>query len=326
MTTFDLPPSPRLLIQADLAPVQGTRFQPTGFPDVGAGVYTLPNGKEQLLVESAQSVANRLETVCWDDAASDLVKPLSGLSYVRVNGGDGQLLTTSLQEAHRLNSAYIEQTEFFEKDLRTAIGFDDKKPVDRARFIAALARYDVGCLIHGVFLESIGGVLRVARALSSFIEAEGVGRVNTGGVKNDRVQAGKDEEGGKTAKEGFGNVPFHRTEFVAERITAYFNLDLEQIRGYRLGAEMERVLYALSIFKVQRFLERGLRLRTACDLAASDIVVKAPSGFALPTLVEVEAALPKLIQAAQKHFASPAVTTTSFGTTEKKPKPAKGKG
>ncbi len=325
MTTFDLPASPRLLIQAELAPIQGTRFQPTGFPDVGAGVYTLPNGKEQLLVESAQSVANRLEAVCWDDTANDLVKPLGGLSYVRVNSGDGQLLTTSLQEAHRLNSAYIEQTEFFEKDLKTAISFDDKKPMDRARFVAALAKYDVGCLLHGVFLESIGGVLRIARALSSFIEAEGVVRVNTGGVKNDRVQPGKDEATGRTAADGFGNVPFHRTEFVAERITAYFNLDLEQLRSYRLGAEMERVLYALSLFKIQRFLERGLRLRTACDLVARDIVVKAPPGHVLPPLSEIEAALPKLIQSAQKHFASPPVTTTSFGATEKKPKPAKGK-
>lgn len=325
MTTFDLPASPRLLLQAELAPVQGTRFQPTGFPDVGAGVYTLPSGKEQLLVESAQSVANRLEAVCWDDATNDLVGPLSGLPYVRVNGSDGHLLTTSLQEAHRLNSAYIEQTEFFEKVLKPAIAFDDKKPMDRGRLVAALARFDVGCLLHGVFLESIGGVLRLPRALSSFIEAEGVGRVNTGGVKNDRVQAGKDEEGGKTAAQGFGNVPFHRTEFVAEHIWAYFNLDLEQLRAYRLGDEMARLLYALSLFKIRRFLASGLRLRTACDLAAQELVVKAPTGWALPSLAELESALPKLIQAAQKHFASPPVTTTTSAVGEKKGKASQAK-
>ncbi|WP_201789144.1 type I-U CRISPR-associated protein Cas7 [Scytonema hofmannii] len=53
----------RLLIEAELIPLQGTRFQPTGFPDLDAATYTLP-GKEKtemLLVESAQSVANRLE-------------------------------------------------------------------------------------------------------------------------------------------------------------------------------------------------------------------------------------------------------------------------
>jgi len=147
--------------------------------------------------------------------------------------------------------------------------------------------------------------------------------VNTGGVKNDRVQATKDEEGGKTAAEGFGNVPFHRTEFIAERITAYFNLDLEQLRSYRLGAEIDRLLFALSLFKVQTFLATGLRLRTACDLAASPLLAKAPAEFEVPTLSEVETALPGLIQRAQKHFASPPVTTTTFTTSEKKPKAKK---
>jgi CRISPR-associated protein Csb1 len=60
----------RLLIEARLKPLQGTRFQPTGFPNLGAATYkapdpTNPNGVSMLLVESAQSVANRLESVCW---------------------------------------------------------------------------------------------------------------------------------------------------------------------------------------------------------------------------------------------------------------------
>ena len=321
MTTFDLPPSPRLLLQAELSPIQGTRFQPTGFPDVGAGVYTLPNGKEQLLVESAQSVANRLEAACWDESVNDLIAPLRGLSYVRVDDSEGQILTTTIQEAHRLNSAYIERTDFFERDLKSAIAFDDKRPADRTKLITALARFDVGCLLHGVFLESIAGVLRIPRALSGFIEAEGVGRVNTGGVKNDRVQPTKDEEGGRTAADGFGNVPFHRTEFVAERIIAYFNLDLEQLRGYRLGEEMERLLFALSLFKVQKFLATGLRLRTACDFAAAPLAAKAPAAFAVPALASLEEVLPSLVQAARRHFASPPVTTATF--TNKKPKDKK---
>jgi CRISPR-associated protein Csb1 len=324
MTNFDLPRDPRLLLEAELAPVQGARFQSTGFPDVGAGVYTLPNGKEQLLVESAQSVANRLEAACWDETENDLVSELRGLSYVRVHGVDGGLLTTSLQEAHRLNSPYIERTEFFEKDLKTAIAFDEKRPVERAKLIAALARFDVGCLLHGVFLESIAGVLRLPRAISGFIEAEGVSRVNTGGVKNDRVQASKDEEGGRTAAEGFGNVPFHRTEFVAERVVAYFNIDLEQLRGYRLGTDMERLLLAVSLYKVQKFLATGLRLRTACDFGVTALRAKAPAGFETPSLGVLSEALPGLIKAAQKHFASPPATKTTFVPGEKKAKKAKG--
>jgi len=316
MSTFDLPDAPRLLLHAALTPVQGSRFQPTGFPDVGPGVYTLPNGDEHLLVESAQSVANRLESACWDDSAADLVEPLRGLPYVRVNDLEGRLLTTSVLEAHRLNSAYIENSDF-KPTLESAIAFDEKRPLDRRKLVDALAKYDIGCLVHGVFLESIAGVLRVPRALSGFIEASGVSRVTTGGVKNDRVQAKKDEEANLTAAEGFGNVPFHRTEFVAAEITAYFSLDLEQIRSYRLSDAMNRVLLALSVFKVRRFLETGLRLRTACDLEAGELQVKKPVGFQMPDLATVTAAMPKLIAAAHESFASPPVTVAVFSKAKK---------
>lgn len=316
MTAFDLPSGPRLLVQADLTPIQGTRFQPTGFPDIGPGTYAVPNRGEHLLVESAQSVANRLEAACWDDASNDLIAPAAGLSYVRVNDPSEAFLTSSVLEAHRLNSVYIERSEFFEKTLKPAIGFDPKKPPDRTKLIAALARFDVSCLLHGVFLESIAGVLRVPRALSGFIEAEGIERVSSGGVKNDRVRASTDEEGGKAA-EGFGNVPFHRTEFVAERITAFFNLDLEQLRGYRLGPEMQRLLFGLALFKIQRFLATGLRLRTACDLTAGELVVKAPINFTVPSLNELTESLPALIKAASQHFASPPTTIAVYSGDKK---------
>ena len=37
----------RLLIEARLRPVQGARFQPTGFPNLGHAVYESPNGGGQ---------------------------------------------------------------------------------------------------------------------------------------------------------------------------------------------------------------------------------------------------------------------------------------
>lgn len=80
-----LPGEPRLLLEADLKPVQGDRFQPTGFPDLGAAEYTTPNGKQMILLESTQSMANRLEWVCWDDAEGKLVEPLRGLPYIHVD-------------------------------------------------------------------------------------------------------------------------------------------------------------------------------------------------------------------------------------------------
>ncbi len=105
---------PRILIEAALQPVAGTRIQPTGFPDLGPAVYDAPDGKggviPTLLVESAQSMANRLEVVCWDEAADDIVPELKGLPFVKVKLaglGDGADTTCSLLEFHRLNSPYI---------------------------------------------------------------------------------------------------------------------------------------------------------------------------------------------------------------------------
>ena len=92
----------------------GTRIQPTGFPDLGPAVYDAPDGKDgtipMLLVESAQSMANRLEAVCWDEATDDIAPELKGLPFVKVKLaglGDGTDTTNSLLEFHRLNSPYI---------------------------------------------------------------------------------------------------------------------------------------------------------------------------------------------------------------------------
>lgn len=316
MTAFALPSSPRYLLSAELKPLQGQKFQPTGFPDVGAGVFKTPANQEFLAVESHQSVANRLESAIWDDATQDLIAPANGLSYVKIVDENNAFLTASVLEAHRLNSVYVEKSVLdgkpFSDVLKNEIGFDANRPFSRDKLVSVLAKYDVSCLLHGVFLESIAGVLRLPRALSGFIEAENIQRVQTGGVKNDRVQAGKDDEAGRDASTGFGNVPFHRTDFVAEKIVAYFNLDLDQVRSYRLGEDVESLLFALSVVKIQRFLARGLRLRTACDFESAGVVVR--GGGELPSGEDAEKALPDLIAKVAKAgvFASPAVTTTTF--------------
>lgn len=322
MSEIKLPSGPRLLLEIDLKPVQGTRFQPTGFPDIGPGVFLGPDGSENCLVESVQSVANRLESVCWDDSEKKLVEPLQGLPYIKVVDSADKFLTASVLEAHRLNSVYIVRSKFFE-DLKKEIGSDGNESATRKNLIPALAKYDVSCLLHGVFLEKMAGVLRIPRALSGFIEASRVSRVNTGGVKFDRVQPTKDEEGGKTASEGFGNLPFHRTEFVADKITAYFNLDLAQIRAYGLGNEMEDLLFALALFKVHQFLATGLRLRTACDLVKiGELKATSPSGLSIPNLEAIVKKLPDLITSV-KIFPKSPVTEVKFDQTIKKGKKGK---
>ena len=37
----------RILLEATLHPAQGTRFQPTGFPDLGAATFRSPSGPAQ---------------------------------------------------------------------------------------------------------------------------------------------------------------------------------------------------------------------------------------------------------------------------------------
>ncbi len=301
---FDaLATAPRLLLEARLQPLQGTRFQPTGFPNLGAATYDGPNGERMLLVESAQSMANRLEAVCWDGVADDWVAPLKGLPLVKVRDKSDRPLTNSVLEAHRINSPYILEG----KDkrvfgmLKADLAAMEEGPVDIRKLAAVLLRLDTNALIHGVFLaksDLAGGRLRLPRVLSSFIEAADVREAQSGGVKNDHVKPGKGGEG-QTSSEGFGNVPFARSEFTSPRLIAYFNLDLGQIRAFGLGEAANKLLIALSLFKIQALLCDGLRLRTACDLEVKGegIALKRPAGFTMPTLADLQAALPALIAA-----------------------------
>lgn len=274
----------RILLEVPLRPVQGQRFQPTGFPDLGAATYQAGD-KACLLVESAQSMANRLELTVWDEGKNQPVPEADGISYVRIHDSHGNYLTSSITEAHRINSPYILEgkDKSFLNTLRSEISVMETGPVDRSKLAATLLKYDANSLLHGVFLakkELAGGRLRVARAVSSFIEAEMVQTAASGGVKNDHV-----DPQGDTAK-GFGNVPFHREEFTAERITAYFSVDLQQIRAYGLGDAAERLLIVLALFKIRRLLDGNLRLRTACDFevaADEPLTARRPSEFALPS-------------------------------------------
>ncbi len=296
--------APRLLVEARLRPVQGTRFQPTGFPDLGAAEYPLPGGDDRrgLLVESAQSMANRLEAVCWDEERDDLLAPLQGLPYVVSRLPDGSV-TNSILEAHRLNSPYLVNSEGFAK-IKDAIGFEEAKPFDRRKLAAALMRFDPNSLIHGIFLEKVGGVVRLPRVLSAFIEAADVTVASSGGVKVDRVQPSTKENEETTfygkAKDGYGNVPYHRDEYVAVEIKAYFNLDLALLRGYRLGPAASDLLITLALYKIRRFLDGGLRLRTACDLDVVDLAVTRPAGFELPITSELERAMLTCIAACRE--------------------------
>jgi CRISPR-associated protein Csb1 len=298
----------RVLFTVKLTPVQGSRFQPTGFPDLGAATYQAGESS-CLLVESAQSMANRMETACWDETQEKPVQALEGISFIRVEQ-DGKYLTSSMTEAHRLNSPYILESKdkTFMDTLKSDLECLATGPINRSLFTKTVLKYDANSLLHGLFLakkELAGGRLRISRALSAFIEAESIQVAASGGVKNDHV-----DPQGETAK-GFGNVPFHREEYTAGSINAYFNIDLNQIRGYGLGKEAEDMLTLLALYKIRALLGGNLRLRTACDLEVVEesITATRPSSFKLPELAEITPALASAISACKD---SMSVTTVNY--------------
>ena len=305
--------SPSVRMEAELKPAQGARFQPTGFPDLGPATFTRPDGTEMLLVESAQSMANRLEAVFWDEERGDLMAVLEGIPYLRIDLGDGRF-TSSIQEAHRLNSPYILESKdhSFHDVLVEEFKPFENSPVDMRKVARVVFRYDPNCLIHGVFFakkDLAAGKIKMARLLSAFIEAEGVNIAESGGVKFDTV-----DPKGDTAK-GFGHVPFPRVEFTADRITAFFSFDTSQLRGYALDKNAARLITALAFWKIREFLEAGMRLRTACDLEPKELKVTSPSnGFDVPSIAELEEELPALVSACSKEglFAKPPVRVVQW--------------
>ena len=306
----------RLLFQVPLKPMQGSRFQPTGFPSLGAATFQTSDG-ESLLVESAQSMANHLEMTIWDAAKNDVKEELDGLSHVHVTR-NGEFLTDTILESHRLNSPYLlegKDKKFF-NDLRTDVGVLETGPIDRRKLAETLLKYDVNSLLHGVFLakkELAGGRLRVARALTAFIEADGVHVAASGGVKNDHVNPSGD------TKTGFGNVPFPRDEYTAKQITLYVNLDLAQIRGYGLGGSAERMLILLSLYKLRALTSEGMRLRTACDLRveSNELQAAMPQGWVLPPMEALERGLQSAIADCKAQMV---VTSVTFEDELKKGK------
>ena len=290
----------RLLFKVPLQPVLGRRFQPTGFPSLGAATFQTRNGTPSLLVESAQSMANHLEMTIWNTGRKNVREQLDGLSHVRVTRNQ-EFLTDTILEPHRLNSPYLlegKNTTLLDT-LQKELGVMETGPIDRHKLAKVLLKYDVNSLLHGVFLakgQLAGGRLRVARALSAFIEADDAQVAASGGVKNDHVNPSWPKA---EVTRGFGNVPFARDEYTADSITLYANLDLAQIRGYGLGDAAERLLILLSLYKLRALTDDGMRLRTACDLKVTEdeIVAASPAGWLLPKLADIEANLKSAIVA-----------------------------
>jgi len=242
-----------------------------------------------------------------------LAEPLRGMPYISVKDMEtGREITNSILESHRINSPYILESsdKTFFRNLQEELGVLEKGRVDLKLLARILLKYDPNSLVHGVFLakkDLAGGRLRLPRTLSSFIEAEDVVVAASGGVKFDIV-----DPGGETRK-GFGHVPFSRDEYAARRIAVYFSIDLEQLRGFGLPPKAEEFLLNLMFFKILGFLNRGLRLRTACDLKVKTMPgALEPSGVPVPSLESIEMALPAMVESCSGYFADPPVSTVKY--------------
>lgn len=303
----------RQLFDVPLQVLAGSRFQPTGFPDLGAATFERPvrradgttDWQRALLVESAQSMANRAEAVGWD-ATGDQPQPvdvLADLPWVRVADADGAYLTSSRTEAHRLASAFVKDSTHGGKDMvdviRERLGLQGDRPLSPSAIAKAIFSLDPLCLVHGVFFADNRwpGQPRVARALTGLIEAYDVREADSGGVKKDGVRHSLGEVTGGTA-EGYGTVPYHRREWTAAEIVASFAIDRAQIRSYALAEPATALLEAIARWEVRCLVDEPLRLRTACDLAAVDPeVVADQTGEPLPGRDELEADIRREIAA-----------------------------
>jgi CRISPR-associated protein Csb1 len=266
-----------------LRPAVGSIFQPTGFPDVGAATFSRPVGVgdetvECLLVESAQSMANHLESVGWDAAAQAPVDVFDGLPWVRVTAADdGRFLTSSRVESHRLASAFVKDStlngKVMKEVIRARLQLQPDTPLDHRAVAAGVFALDPLCLVHGVFFAEKASVWpgqpKIARAVTALVEATDVRTVNSGGVKRDVVLHSAGE--GTSAEGGYGSIPFHRQEFTARAIVLHIAVDRLQLRSYGLGDAAADLLEAIALWELRTLLDHGLRLRTACDLDPIDI-------------------------------------------------------
>lgn len=304
----------RLGYDAKLTPVLGSTFQPTGFPDIGAATFTRFEGDrsiDALLVESVQSMANRLEATAWDQAEDVPVAEVSALPYVRVvRAGTGEFLTSSRLEAHRLASPFVHTATLDGRPMldviRERLGLAKDTPLRRTAMARAVAALDPFCLLHGVFFaqKEWYGQPKFERAVSGVIEAHDVRRAVSGGRKSDRVRHQLDGTvtGGGTA-EGYGSVPFHRTEWTARTILASFVVDVELLRSYGLPPLVTELLETLALWEIRTLLDGALRLRTACDLElAGPISSRGPE---LPKRDELTARLADLLPRCGDVFGEP---------------------
>lgn len=294
----------RVVIEASLELANGSFFQPTGFPDIDACIFVDKDGNRRCLVESEQSMANRLEAVCMKEPGI-WCAPFDGkLPIIRILDGSGSLLGTNLTEPHRLSSSYILEGTLddgggtLQERLRERLGISPdgiRWPLDKrselSRIVFAL---DPAAVLHGFqFMQWSAVGLRQQRFISARLEAvlEGDSDVHYGAVKVDSIDPNEHPK-----KSNKGQSIAYKHGLVPKTLTATFELDMLGLRTRRLAkmtdsdgsgsdnSNAQRFLLALALWKIRQFLadqptfdartgqtERSLRLRSDCALRRSKV-------------------------------------------------------
>jgi CRISPR-associated protein Csb1 len=264
-----------LVAKAHLKPVGDLRrFQPAGFPEIGQVAYKV--GDDRIcIVDSAASMANHLESVCFEDGGGTVLhSDLSGLAYVAcvtTENGSSHTVCTTLSEGHRLASDYFVGTpavlggEPFREVLQREMQLKklgEKKfffyPGGWGKIYKTIFQYDPNSLVHGLLFakESI----KISRMLTAHHEAHHTERVSSAGVKFDKI--------GKTTS---GQPIFSVTQQTAEETLVTFILDLALLRSYGRAEEglnlaQKRLLLELALWKIARLTARPFRYRSGCHL------------------------------------------------------------
>ncbi len=251
----------RVLLEATLEVANGGFLQPTGFPDIGPCLYVDGQGARRCLVESEQSMANRLEAVCME-APGVWREPLRGkLPLIRVKDAKtDRLLATNITEAHRVASSYVlegvlqkdakakkaaKETADAKDTLGTRIAKklsigDGPWPLDGRENLSRLVfALDPAAILHGFqFMqwETVG--LRQARIIHARLEATvpDEPEVHYGLVKVDGIEPGSSA----AKKSNKGQSIGHKMRLVPKQITATFELDVLALRERSLVAKKEK--------------------------------------------------------------------------------------
>jgi CRISPR-associated protein Csb1 len=283
----------RVVITASLALANGRFLQPTGFPDIDACIYRDKEGRRWCLVESEQSMSNRLEAVCMKSPGV-WVDELKGLPLIAVRNKAGDLLATNLTEPHRVASSYVldgkragngtDLRTIFESKLGLRNG-GDFWPLDKREDLEKLVfAIDPTALLHGFqFVQWKFVGLRQTRLLHARLEAELADdpEVHYGMVKWDAIEP----ESTREERANKGQSIAAKSRIVPKNIIATFEIDVLGLKSLSLEDDRKKFLLGLALWKIGAFLANkpsfdprsrstgpSLRLRADCYLTCDESI------------------------------------------------------